>query len=86
MEDTGIIAVFFCAYNGGGKATGSTGSSKHINRLGRRQAHTVGGKQEPEQGIAADTQAESGGKLEGGFDVFTFYFVLPQPTYLMHHL
>ena len=29
------------------EATGSPGSSKHINRLGRRQAHPVGGRQGP---------------------------------------
>ena len=85
VDYMGIIAVNLCASNDRGKATGSTGSSKHINRLGRRQAHPVGGKQELEQGIAADAQGSSGGKLEGVFHVFTIYFVLAQPSLLMHH-
>ena len=62
------------------EATGSPGSSKHINRLGRRQAHPVGGKQKPEQGMTADTRGSSERRLEGVFHVFTIYFVLPQPT------
>ena len=80
VDSMGIIAVNFCASNDGGKATGSTGSSKHINRLGMRQAHPVGGKQETEQGTAADTQGSSEGQVEDVFHVFTNYLVLPQPT------
>ena len=83
----GIIAPNFYASNGGGKATGSTGSSKHNNRLGRRQAHPEGRKQELERSIVASTQGVTGGKLKQGALCFHILLCsLPQHTYIKHHL